>query len=52
MERDLIEDLDVFERTSDFWTLSRNEILLKHITIQPIMDVGCGRWMLAAVVVY
>ncbi|MBS3064223.1 MAG: methyltransferase domain-containing protein [DPANN group archaeon] len=46
MERDLIEDLDVFERTSDFWTLSRNEILLKHITIQPIMDVGCGSGIL------
>src|SRR3989344_383493 len=46
MERDLIGDLDVFERTNDFWTLSRNELLLKQIEKQPIMDVGCGSGIL------
>ncbi|MBS3064140.1 MAG: hypothetical protein J4445_01665 [DPANN group archaeon] len=34
MERDLIGDLDVFERTNDFWTLSRNELLLKQIEVE------------------
>ncbi|MEK6923190.1 MAG: class I SAM-dependent methyltransferase [Nanoarchaeota archaeon] len=46
MQRDLIEDLDVFERTNDFWTLSRNELLLKYINSSPVMDVGCGSGIL------
>ena len=46
MERDLIGDLDVFERTNDFWTLSRNELLIKYIDSSPVMDVGCGSGIL------
>ncbi len=46
MQRDLIEDLRIFEETDDFWTLARNDILLKYINQEPIFDVGCGSGIL------
>lgn len=46
MTRDLIKDLEIFEQSGDFWTASRNDVLLKLISGSPVFDVGAGSGIL------
>lgn len=40
--RDLHKDLVTFFENNDFWTVSRNKILLSFITKNPVLDAGGG----------
>lgn len=46
MTRDLINDLEIFEHSGDFWTAARNDVLLKLISGNPVFDVGAGSGIL------
>lgn len=43
---DQFEYLKKLNEQDDFWTVSRNDILLKHVKESPVLDVGCGAGVL------
>ena len=46
MQRDLVKDLELLEKSGDFWTLGRNNVLLRMIAKGPVFDVGAGSGIL------
>lgn len=46
MQRDLVKDLELLEKSGDFWTLGRNNVLLGMIAKEPVFDVGAGSGIL------
>jgi len=40
--RELITDLKSLDENEDFWTRSRDKVLLRLVKKTPVLDVGCG----------
>ncbi len=40
--RDLRKDLATLLENNDFWTFSRNQVIISYINKNPVLDAGCG----------
>jgi len=46
MARSMINDLKALEKSSDFWTRSRDNVVIRYVKRGPVLEVGCGNGMM------
>ena len=48
MARSMIKDLKALEKSGDFWTRSRDDVVLRYVKQGPVLEAGCGNGMMTS----